>query len=365
MTVSNRPQRIESNADQMINSLFTEIDQMLEQGNDFQSCKGKNKQNVSLESTEGYQDTQGKTSWGDAGNFPHQDQSSNPLLKPAPEEFVSFPDFADESYRRRRKETDQVPLWIRHLDKIVFSSSCSLFLGILFFLQKEEKWAGFNLTQLSNQISLSKSSNPPAIDSNQKFLSYMERALAEINREKKRAEQPEPKKQPIQPVQPVQPRQSPQRNQSTVVSSLPALPPPPPATQQPTAAPTPSPTNTAPSPPANNFTKANSSATSETKQNPSPSPSTKEATNVSPSPEANATAEKTTPLPNYTLVGLLELGDHSAALLKMKETTQRVMLGETIPGSNWKLVSIANQKATFEKNSQKKSMSVGQTTSAK
>ncbi|PSO49604.1 MAG: hypothetical protein BRC33_06165 [Cyanobacteria bacterium SW_9_44_58] len=65
------------------------------------------------------------------------------------------------------------------------------------------------------------------------------------------------------------------------------------------------------------------------------------------------------------MVGLLELEEHSAALLKTEGTTQRVMLGETIPGSNWKLISIANQKATFEQNSQQKSMSVGQTTLAK
>ena len=45
MTVSNRPQRVESDIDQMINSLFTEIDQILEQDSRFQ---GKNKQNAFL-----------------------------------------------------------------------------------------------------------------------------------------------------------------------------------------------------------------------------------------------------------------------------------------------------------------------------
>ncbi|PSO49603.1 MAG: hypothetical protein BRC33_06160 [Cyanobacteria bacterium SW_9_44_58] len=192
MTVSNRPQSIESDVDQMINSLFQEIDQMLEQGNHFQSDTEKNKQNVALDKTE-TSDAKAAKSWGHIFAERRPNQSSHPLLKPASEEFVSFPDFVDEDYCYQR-ESEQLPLWIRHLDKIVFSSSCSLFLGILFFLQKEEQWAEFSVTQLSNQITLSKISNQPAIDTDQKFLSYMERALAEINQEKKQAQQQEAKK---------------------------------------------------------------------------------------------------------------------------------------------------------------------------
>lgn len=356
MTVSNRTQQIESDIDQMINGLFTEIDQILEEKHRFQNLEGKNKQNISLEKTETPHPNY-TTNWPDSSTEPFWHESSS-LLMTTPDESVTVPNLG-ESYRPNH-EPDQLPLWIRHLDKIVFSSSCSLFFGILFFLQKQEQLTEFQLTQLSDQIAFSQQQNSQdknqPINTDPQFLTYMERAFVEINREKKQAQQQETQAIPSQ--QPAQPDQS-----TTVASSLPAMPPPPPATPQPApTTTTQTPTKTPPSPPASNFTKANSSGQSKnSKKSPPPSPSTKKPTKASSSSsEANATPEKKSQLPGYTLVGLLELGEHSAALLEMNDTTQRVMLGETIPGSNWKLVSIANQKATFEKNSQQKSMSVGQ-----
>jgi Tfp pilus assembly protein PilP len=64
-------------------------------------------------------------------------------------------------------------------------------------------------------------------------------------------------------------------------------------------------------------------------------------------------------------VGLLELGEHSAALLKVNGVTQRIMIGENLPDSNWKLTKISSDKATFQKGSQQKFMSVGESMSQK
>ena len=46
----------------------------------------------------------------------------------------------------------------------------------------------------------------------------------------------------------------------------------------------------------------------------------------------------------YTLVGVLESGDRSAALFNINGVTQRFKVGENIGASNWKLLSVQNQQ---------------------
>jgi Tfp pilus assembly protein PilP len=63
---------------------------------------------------------------------------------------------------------------------------------------------------------------------------------------------------------------------------------------------------------------------------------------------------------NHTLVGLLELGDQSAALFDVSGVTQRITVGEAIGASGWILVSVANQEAVIRRNGEVRSVYVGQ-----
>ena len=88
-----------------------------------------------------------------------------------------------------------------------------------------------------------------------------------------------------------------------------------------------------------------------------------------PTPIAEATPPETTavatsvskPTPQYTLIGILELGDQSAALFKVKGATKRIWLGEEIDRSGWILESVANQTAKISYQGKIRSLSVGET----
>ncbi len=62
----------------------------------------------------------------------------------------------------------------------------------------------------------------------------------------------------------------------------------------------------------------------------------------------------------HTLVGLLELGERSAALFEVSGVTQRFNVGESIGNSGWTLVSVANQEAVIRRNGEVRSVYVGQ-----
>ncbi|MDR9405113.1 MAG: hypothetical protein RI580_16965 [Halothece sp. Uz-M2-17] len=330
----------------MINTLFSELDQTLQ--ND------------------------GRLEHLDPREHPYHSQQRNPISKtPFPGDWdqhdyenavfrddplyeVDFDPF-EEFHEPPHQQSS--PFWTRHLDKIIFFSSCSLFMGSLLLIEDNHQFSLASLQEIQTAIVDSDRETPRIIDSNSEFLSYMERALIEIDQEKALAEKvkaqqtPQSSQKSVTPIIPQSqpkaqstPSVQPQKSQS--VAALPALPPPPPALQnaQPPA-PTPKPS---PQP------KPASTAPTET--NPVPSTAKKESP-----PESQP--ETTTMIPttsSHTLVGLLELGEHSAALLKVDGATQRIMLEERIPGSNWKLVSVANQQATFTNNEQQKVMFVGE-----
>ncbi|MBW4513994.1 MAG: hypothetical protein KME11_02060 [Timaviella obliquedivisa GSE-PSE-MK23-08B] len=62
----------------------------------------------------------------------------------------------------------------------------------------------------------------------------------------------------------------------------------------------------------------------------------------------------------HALIGLLELGDRSAALLEVNGVPQRIQVGEKIGASGWKIMSISNQTAIIQRNSEVRSIHVGQ-----
>ncbi len=62
----------------------------------------------------------------------------------------------------------------------------------------------------------------------------------------------------------------------------------------------------------------------------------------------------------HTLVGILESGNSSAALFEISGVTQHIGLGEDIGSSGWKLVDVADGKATIRRNGEVRSIYAGQ-----
>ncbi|MGP1382513.1 MAG: hypothetical protein ACTS2F_03080 [Thainema sp.] len=94
----------------------------------------------------------------------------------------------------------------------------------------------------------------------------------------------------------------------------------------------------------------------------SPAASSGAAANPSPtnSPQAAASSSSTAPVGNHTLVGIMELGDRSAALFDIEGVTQRFFAGEAIASSGWTLVTVSNQEAIIRRNGEIRSVFVGQ-----
>jgi hypothetical protein len=78
---------------------------------------------------------------------------------------------------------------------------------------------------------------------------------------------------------------------------------------------------------------------------------------AAPAPVAVAPAAPTTP---HLLIGLLQLGDRSAALFEVNGASQRIYIGESIGSSGWTLVSVSNQEAVIRRNGEVRSIFVGQ-----
>ena len=62
----------------------------------------------------------------------------------------------------------------------------------------------------------------------------------------------------------------------------------------------------------------------------------------------------------HSLVGILELGDQSAALFQVNGVTRRVHLGEAIGSAGWMLVEVGNQEAIIRRNGEVRSIYIGQ-----
>lgn len=78
------------------------------------------------------------------------------------------------------------------------------------------------------------------------------------------------------------------------------------------------------------------------------------------SPSTTAVAPLPVPSATHTLMGILELGDRSAALFEINGVTRRIHLGEAIGSSGWTLVEVANQEAIMRRNGEVRSVYVGQ-----
>lgn len=66
------------------------------------------------------------------------------------------------------------------------------------------------------------------------------------------------------------------------------------------------------------------------------------------------------PQPNHALVGVLELGERSAALFSIDGVTRRINIGESIGSSGWTLVEVVNQEAKIRRNGDVRTIYIGQ-----
>lgn len=64
--------------------------------------------------------------------------------------------------------------------------------------------------------------------------------------------------------------------------------------------------------------------------------------------------------PIHALVGILELGDRSAALFEINGVSQRVYIGERIGSNGWSLVSVSNEDVVIRRNGEVRSIFIGQ-----
>lgn len=87
-----------------------------------------------------------------------------------------------------------------------------------------------------------------------------------------------------------------------------------------------------------------------------PAPAAPTAPSASAAPPQSAPA---TPL-IHSLVGILELGDRSAALFEINGVSQRVYIGERVGSSGWSLVSVSNEEAVIRRNGEVRSVFIGQ-----
>ncbi|SKB11373.1 conserved hypothetical protein [Planktothrix sp. PCC 11201] len=81
---------------------------------------------------------------------------------------------------------------------------------------------------------------------------------------------------------------------------------------------------------------------------------------VTETPAQQPTAANPAPITAHTLVGILELGDRSAALFEINGVARRIYVGETIGASGWSLVEVVNQEAVIRRNGEVRTIFVGQ-----
>ena len=77
-------------------------------------------------------------------------------------------------------------------------------------------------------------------------------------------------------------------------------------------------------------------------------------------PTETAAAIRIDPALIHTLVGILELGERSAALFEVNGVARRIYVGESIASSGWTLVEVANQEAVIRRNGDVRTIFVGQ-----
>jgi hypothetical protein len=81
--------------------------------------------------------------------------------------------------------------------------------------------------------------------------------------------------------------------------------------------------------------------------------------NNSPSSRTTSTSVAA-PMPSYTLIGVLDLGDRSTAMFDMNGSVQSIGLGKAIGNTGWALHRVSQQEITIKRGKETKTVFVGQ-----
>lgn len=323
---------VETDADHLMNDLFSDLDEMLEKGRKLPE-ESQAPEYVSLQSVIVPSINLPSPPKLEQESFSQQAQAGGNSAKVGTE----IPKSKSPSEGGKPRS---------YLDKILFVIACSSLLAVVIWLISEER--------LKIPVAWNWAQNPSELvsESDAEFIEYMERSLDVIDR-KAQLEQPSsvatlPSNNTPAGNVPPPSTQTPTVLERIYIPVYPANP------SSPESAATPaSPEATSPSPAQPSPTTAQ--ATPEPSPIPPPPPAT-----VIPSVPVETAPPPSAPVVKHTLVGLLELGERSAALFNIDGVTQRIRIGEPIGGSGWTLVSVANQKAVIRRNGEVRSIFVGQ-----
>lgn len=330
-TIPVEPWSIEGDADQLMDELFSDLDRLLENGTQLPP-EPTQPEYVSLQSVV----VPPMSLPPVLRQSEDMEQVRSPQGPPTPSPV--------NTKRLKVKRVNPNRGLVKHLDIILFGTACASLIAVILWLVSQEKLKLPLMVKLREdtiaQTALS--------EADAQFINYMLRSLEVIDRKAK-----------MNPSAPATVATAPGNTATERVIErvyIPVYPP----TQPPTVmmAPPP-PTAAAPQQalPQPSASVAPSPAASPTPPPPTP-PTVAEETQ--PSPEAETPPVAAAPTGNYVLNGLLELGDRSAALFDINNTTYRIRVGEQIGSSGWTLISVSNQRAVIRRNGEVRSIYVGQ-----
>ncbi|NES93869.1 MAG: hypothetical protein F6K32_01205 [Desertifilum sp. SIO1I2] len=338
--ISLQPWSMETNADSLMNELFAEIDHVLEGGTalptepvqpEYVSLKPLEIQSIRLPSTLTPISVEAPVVPSEAVEVPAP--VPQPEAAPVPATVLQ-----QELPPSRSSTLDRV---------LLLALGAAIAVPLILWAATQGRFEPLKRWQLAVAPAPVEPVSPQVeANANSQFANYMQRSLELIDRQAATATAtPNPTANPA-PVSEDSNQAQASNRVPTVLERvyIPVYQPPPPA-PPPTVAAAPA-APAAPAPPVAPPTVAVMPA-------PPPPPSLPNVA-VAPSPALPPIPEQV-----HTLVGVLELGDRSAALFEVEGATRRVGIGEQI-GNGWTIVEIANQEAVIRRNGEVRSVYVGQ-----
>jgi hypothetical protein len=341
---------LEKEAEKIIDDIFSELDDILDVSYDDITCQ------ENIESDD---------------HVFEEDNIPLPLeaellseITPRKEEIIKQKYFDSTAFAEQEVLLENQGL-IKHLDKLLFVGSLTFLIGIIFWLINTEKLKFPVLVNQTQEIATLENINP---SQDQEFANYLLQSLKIIDQEKSLIaakptiiNNPKPDEKILSDNNSV-PVNSPTRIIERIYIPFVQSSPPPTPIAKTTPTPQPTPQVISPTTPI-----VETIPTSQAKPvtTPPPPPVIQETETPPPSPIVENNEETVTEVANtvpdsYTVVGLIELGDRSAALFEVNGVTRRINVGENIGQSGWNLESVGNDQVTVNRNGQVRSLSVGQ-----
>lgn len=326
---------LDENADRLMDQVFGDIERLLERGAQLQleSPPAPESSPPHSHSDSHGLDSETGTPPTTAADLTSSSLALLPKLSPRQltrEAMATDPDDDDTDLLLELSQAEKPqPEESQFLSKLLLTiafASLVITSGIWFFVR-------YSLPQVAATANVPSATDILQARRDAEFLDYVQRAMERIDRASQQAEASAP----------------------TETGSLPSalsplyvpLSPPPTVATLPTA---PSPTariSVSPLPPVAAIPLAPTAAA------PAPSPSTAAVIPTTVIPNI-------APSPTHVLIGLLELGDRSAALFEIAGAPQRVQVGESIGSSGWALVSVSGEEAIVRRNGEVRSVYIGQ-----